>query len=710
MHDERLLKEVNTIIEQVSEALDADRSTLFLYKKDSNSLVSIRAQGLDQITLTVPLGKGMAGETALKGQPLILNDVPSGPEVLYGAISKILDYQINRAISVPIFDERQSLVGVLQAFNKHSGKFTDRDLGIMEAFAHTLSLLIKNTFLYYTNEVLKDNLSTLLDVFGTVSSELDLDALIPVIMSKAAEITKSDRSSLFILDPKTGELWTKYAKGLGTNIVRTKVGIVAQIANKGMGIIVNDPYNHRDFDPEIDLLTGYRTQSIMGVPLLDSKREVLGVIQAINKKEGAFNKDDLAILEGFSNQIRIALENAQLFGETVNMKNYLDVLVENLDNGIVTINNAREIQTINQTFQKMFNLDAPRDFIGVKLHDLEPGLSDILGFSKKAIESGEKHYEYGLEFVSKTDKKTITNLSVLPMQDDKGEIIGAVNVFQDITKEKRIRSNLSRYIPKHLVNQVMNRDDLSVLKGKSRKCSILFSDIRNFTRLTEELGAIQIVELLNGYFNNMVHVVHGHNGVLDKFIGDAIMAVFGVPYTNTSDPLNAVRCALEMQKIINRNHSGDMSGIPLKVGIGISTGNVVSGNIGSERRFEYTVIGDSVNLAARLEGETKKYGVDLLICENTYQAVTHQFLCRELDTVIVKGKQTPVNIYTVYGERQEGEPTHLIGFNTLFSEGLGHYRSKKYRKAKICFEKAKALNPLDRPTNLFLERIKYLAN
>ena len=137
------------------------------------------------------------------------------------------------------------------------------------------------------------------------------------------------------------------------------------------------------------------------------------------------------------------------------------------------------------------------------------------------------------------------------MQDAKENIIGAIVVFNDISKEKRIQSNLSRYIPQHLVKEVMNQDNLSLLKGNFSKCSILFSDIRNFTTLTEKFGAIQIVELLNKYFEAMITSVHKYNGILDKYIGDAIMTVFGVPYANISDAKNAVNCALDMFSKLN---------------------------------------------------------------------------------------------------------------------------------------------------------------
>tara|TARA_B110000914_G_scaffold208317_1_gene205710 strand:- start:92 stop:994 length:903 start_codon:yes stop_codon:yes gene_type:complete len=292
------------------------------------------------------------------------------------------------------------------------------------------------------------------------------------------------------------------------------------------------------------------------------------------------------------------------------------------------------------------------------------------------------------------------------MQDAKGKVIGAIVVFNDISKEKRIQSNLSRYIPQHLVKQVMNHDNLSLLKGNYSKCSILFSDIRNFTTLTEQFGAIQIVELLNKYFKAMITSVHKYNGILDKYIGDAIMTVFGVPYANISDAKNAVFCALDMFSMLDSLNKSNKKLPILNIGIGISTGNVVSGNIGSEQRFEYTVIGDSVNLAARLESATKTYNVNLLICEETYNEVKADFHCREIDTLLVKGKNIPVKVFTVIDSKNTKLTKQLLNFNLKYTKALVYYKEKNYQKAIQFFQEADKLIANDGPTLFFLNKLK----
>ncbi|RZS99443.1 adenylate/guanylate cyclase domain-containing protein [Aquimarina brevivitae] len=703
MKNERLLQEVQDILGNISNALDAERSSIFLYNAQKQTLESFVAQGIDNIVISIPSHKGVVGKTFSTGKYQIVNNTKQS-KAFDNSSDKQLQFITRSIISVPVYNKSEKCIGVIQCINKKKGAFDLKDLKILQGFASTLSLVIKNKQLYHASEQLKNNFSTLLDVFGAISSELELDSLIPLIMAKAAEITGADRSSLFFMDHTTGELWTVYAKGLEKKVVRTKKGIVAQVAKEKKALIVNEPYSNPLFNPAIDKKTGYTTRSILSVPVFQANNEILGVIQVINKLDGNFDKRDLSILQGFASQIRIAIENAKLFDEVHNVKNYLDVLVQNLDNAIVTVDLSGHIKTVNQTFYTMFGLDSSENVINKHVKELHTSLSPLFKHYINTISTGKKEYQDEIEIQTIASKNVVVNLSVLPMQDLNGNIIGAIQVFQDISKEKRIRANLSRYIPNHLVNEVINKDELSMLKGKYGKSTILFSDIRNFTSLTEELGAIQIVELLNKYFNAMITSVYKYDGILDKFIGDAIMAVFGIPYPGQKDPANAIHSALDMFEMLRKLNVKNEKQPILNIGIGISTGNVVSGNVGSEKRFEYTVIGDAVNLAARLESATKIYNVDLLICEETYNQVKSSFHCREIDTLQVKGKQIPVKIYTVYSRKTKALSKDIADFNTYFSAGLKAYKNKYYEKASQNFKKAYDLQPQDGPTQLFIKR------
>ena len=701
--NEKILKEVNAIIDQISYVVNVERSTFYLLNEKIQRLESMVAQGLENQMISVPVGQGIVGTMFQQEEPLIINNAQNS-ELLAKKHDKKLKFVTKSVLCVPVFDEENKAVGALQCLNKKSGDFTTTDIDVLNSFAAAITLIIKNSNLYLASEHLKNNFSTLLEVFSAIASELDLNKLIQLIMNKAAEISNSDRSSLFLMDEETGELWTIFAKGLENEMVRTKKGIVAEVAKRREPMIVNDPYSHPLFNPAVDKQTNYLTKSILSVPVFNSESKILGVIQVINKNNGQYDQEDLDILTGFASQVRIALENAQLFDQIQGMKNHLNILVQNLDSGIVTVDDSMKISTVNSTFNKMFFIDESNSLVNVHLDELEDTFKPLFANCEATILHGEKYYQEEIR-VSVSEKSTVTvNISVLPMEDAKENVIGAIVVFNDISKEKRIQTNLSRYIPQHLVKKVMNQDNLSLLKGNLSKCSILFSDIRNFTTLTETFGAIQIVEMLNKYFEAMISSVHKYNGILDKYIGDAIMTVFGVPYANLSDAKNAVSCALDMFTMLSLLNESNIESPKLHIGVGISTGNVVSGNIGSEKRFEYTVIGESVNLAARLESATKAYGVKLLICENTYHEVKDDFHCREIDTLLVKGKNIPVKVFTVTGYKANLLTDKEREFNALYCQGLQCFKEEKYQEASQSFLNALEVNPKDQPTKLFLNR------
>jgi adenylate cyclase len=193
------------------------------------------------------------------------------------------------------------------------------------------------------------------------------------------------------------------------------------------------------------------------------------------------------------------------------------------------------------------------------------------------------------------------------------------------------------------------------LGGETLTVTILFTDIRSFTTISEKMDAQALVALLNEYFSEMVGIVMQEDGVVDKYIGDAIMAVFGAPVPKANDAIHAVRAAVRMRQALKHlNERLAERGIAeLKTGIGIHTGEVVAGNIGSEKRMEYTVIGDAVNLASRLESNTKELGVNVLISEDTYELVKDEISTRPVKEITVKGRAKPVMTYEVLGIKGE---------------------------------------------------------
>jgi len=203
-----------------------------------------------------------------------------------------------------------------------------------------------------------------------------------------------------------------------------------------------------------------------------------------------------------------------------------------------------------------------------------------------------------------------------------------------------MKSTMSRYMDPALADQLLAGGE-DILGGQSKKATVLFSDIQGFTSVTEELGAQGTVSLLNEYFTIMVECIENSQGMLDKFIGDAIMACFGIPLSREGDEDRAVQCAISMITELQKwNIERANNGLnPVNMRIGLNTDEVVSGNIGSPKRMDYTIIGDGVNLAARLESGCKQYGARIMISEYTYRQLKGTYRIREVDRVVVQGKQ-----------------------------------------------------------------------
>jgi adenylate cyclase len=245
-----------------------------------------------------------------------------------------------------------------------------------------------------------------------------------------------------------------------------------------------------------------------------------------------------------------------------------------------------------------------------------------------------------------------------------------------------------------------------MLGGQAQVATVLFSDIRSFTSLSEKMSAGEIVSMLNDYFTVMVDIIFKYNGILDKYIGDAILAVFGAPFASEEDADNTVRAAIGMMSELNKfNKERATEGKDLiHIGVGINTDEVLSGNIGSMKRMDYTVIGDGVNLASRLEGANKFYRTNILISEFTQKALKGSYTSREVDIIKVKGKDKPVGIYEIMDYQDETTFPNMKDVLVLYNEGLDNYRMKKWQEAMACFEKAISMNEGDGLSRLYLER------
>lgn len=238
----------------------------------------------------------------------------------------------------------------------------------------------------------------------------------------------------------------------------------------------------------------------------------------------------------------------------------------------------------------------------------------------------------------------------LDTHDEFEDLAKAMNQMCEALQEKeKLKTGFSHYVSKHVLDRIVKEKGSTKLEGEKRKVTVLFADIRGFTRIAEQMPAEEVVKLLNEYFKGMLAIIFKHNGMLDKLIGDGIMAEFGAPIDDPIQERNAVSAAIEMyQELVELRRKWKSEGKPeLDVGIGIHTGDAIVGSIGTEERMEYTAIGDTVNIASRLQRVSKETHFPILVSETTFNVIKDEFPYKELGPVTLTGRDQPINVYAI---------------------------------------------------------------
>ena len=279
--------------------------------------------------------------------------------------------------------------------------------------------------------------------------------------------------------------------------------------------------------------------------------------------------------------------------------------------------------------------------------------------------------------------------------------------FYESRGKRQLAGIFGQYVPPELVGEMAKNPGNYTLESENRELTVLFSDVRGFTSISEGLSPKELSELMNEYLTPMTKIIHENRGTIDKYMGDAIMAFWGAPVQTNDHALLALRASMQMMERLDELKSTFVSKgwPPIDIGIGLNTGDMTVGNMGSSFRMAYTVMGDAVNLGSRLEGLTKEYGVPIIVSEFTKARVPEFVFC-ELDLVRVKGKDQPVAIFEPVGEVANVSESRLGELGT-YGAALQLYRDQSWADAKKAFEKLRELSPARKLYGLYLERIRY---
>ena len=614
-------------------------------------------------------------------------------------------------------------IGVSQILNKIDGEFDQNDLDMLEAMTEQAAIAIQGNIIVEQIEAARKQELEFLDVVSQVSSELELTPLLQKIITTISTMLDCERATLFINDEKTNELYTEVGEGLdekSTIRIPNHLGISGAVFTSGKAVNIPHAYADLRFNPSFDKQTGFFTRSILCMPVFSKAGKTIGVSQVLNKRGGSFNAEDEKRLAAFTSQISMGIENAKLFDDVQSQMNYSQSILSSMHDAVLTFDEQGVVKTCNPAGLRILKVPHEAAILEQQASSLFGGPNEWLLQKLEAVHENEEFLDAELQVEGETLSVNVTLTPLLGKSEKRRDvdssprdnIIGAMLMIEDISSEKRMKSTMSRYMDPELADQLMTADgnDSDIMGGKQSVGTVLFSDVRSFTTITEELGAQGTVKLLNDYFTIMVDCITDEGGMLDKFIGDAMMCIFGTPVPHDDDPDRAVRAAIRMMtdlKVFNDKRSTEGK-MPIDHGMGINTDSIVSGNIGSPKRMDYTVIGDGVNLAARIESACKQYGAHILISEFTYNAVKATYRTRQVDYVIVKGKTEPVGVYEVLDFHDDESYPNLVEALGLFNDGYRSWNDGKWDQATKLFNSVKKINPDDKAAQLYIDRCAHM--
>jgi signal transduction histidine kinase len=379
LHGEMDLERLPGVLaEEARRLTGADGAILYLLDREAGRLVARLGPGPDAAQVSLTLQEGIAGLTARTGRAYILADPAADPR-FSPALDRATKTRTTSLLSVPVANRRGEVLAVLQVRNKAGGAFSVGDSELLSALALQAASALENANLYGQVRFHLERLSRLLEVGKAINAEMDLDALLALIVERATRLLDADRSSLFLVDREKKQLWTKVAEGLATTEIRVPLGsgIAGTVAVTGEIVNIADAYADARFNPDVDRKTGYRTRTILCLPMRDKAGEILGVFQVLNKREGAFGKDDEELLGAVASQAAIALENAHLYDD------------------------------LKKAYERVKQLDQMKsDFLANISHELRTPLTPVIGYvdmmTNEALGPITEHQRKGLTVIQQS--------------------------------------------------------------------------------------------------------------------------------------------------------------------------------------------------------------------------------------------------------------------------------------------------------------------
>ncbi len=526
--------------------------------------------------------------------------------------------------------------------------------GVSDGLTHLATNLERTESLVSEHERELSQLHALVDVGQVINSSLDLTTVLNEVMDTIIRLMGAERGFLMLRD-SDGEMDFRIARNVEQEtlaetdfeISRT---IVTRVAATGESVVTTNAQEDPRFGKQ-ESVVAYNLRSILCVPL-QVKGVVIGVIYADNRiRTGLFNERDRNLMTAFANQAAVAIENARLFesvkhtlDEVTALKSLMDNVFASIASGVITTDVQDTITLCNRAAREIFGLE-PSGVVGIPYDTVLPPLG---GTVRKSIEDAKTKDEqtvgYEVNQTLSTRGAVDLTFNLTPLKDAEQTTQGVAIVVDDITERKKLRSKyelFQRMISPTVVEHI-NFEDME-LGGERKQISCLFADIRGFSTFSEYLDPVQLLNVLNRYLGAAAEAVLLHEGTLDKFLGDAVMAVFNAPLPQPDHAMRAMRAALNMRESIHALHAEFEPEFRLEFGVGIHVGEAVVGLVGTNLRVDYTAIGDSVNIAKRLQENSGPN--QILLSSTAYETVKDQVTVNVLEPMQLKGREQRVQVY-----------------------------------------------------------------
>lgn len=504
----------------------------------------------------------------------------------------------------------------------------------------------------------RKNLLALTEIGQVINSSLELDQVLRIVMDNIIKLTQAERGFLMLRDD-SGQMSTRIARNweqesLNESKYAVSRTVIQRVIETGEAILTTNAQEDPRFGRQESIIA-FNLRSILCVPL-KVKNDLIGVIYTDNRiRSGIFTESERDLLGAFANQAAIAIDNARLFAslrrtlaEVTELKNMMDNIFASIASGVITADIEDKVILCNRAAENILGQTIPQ-ILGRKIDDILPSIANALIPQVAAVRNTDTSiadFEISHSLPQRGPVDWRFNLS--PLKDANQTTQGVAIVLDDLTERKRLeaqRKLFERMVSPAVIQQ-LDPNSLA-LGGKRTDITVLFADIRGFTSFSEAISPEQLVSVLNRYLAAGAEAVLDEEGTIDKFLGDAVMAWFNAPIPQPDHTLRAVRAALKLRDRIAELHAALPLEAHLAFGVGIHYGDAVLGLIGTEKRLEYTAIGDSVNTTKRLQENAGKN--QIVISQAAYERVQDQIIVQQMEPMTVKGKREAIPVYEVLG-------------------------------------------------------------